>query len=173
MDVVKVDRDVSYVTMFIHVYCNRLFLIFHHCFQTFIVSTFIWMLHLFSHICCKCFYLNVVYICKVFQVSFRCFFFKCFTSMFKVFHLSSNVCCKHCIYILKNRLSIAHGTPVESERGCEGSPRTIWWRERRLGGASPVWACGVLARARVWSAAHTGNGVQRKHRNVRTLTLPI
>ena len=38
----------------------------------------------------------------------------------------------------KNRSCVAHGMPVESERGCEGSPRTVWWRERRLGSASHV-----------------------------------
>jgi hypothetical protein len=68
VDVVKVNRDVTYAAMVIHVCCKRLFQMFqlfrrklhmfylgvayisHLCFKC-----FIWILHMFSHICCKCF----------------------------------------------------------------------------------------------------------------------
>jgi hypothetical protein len=41
MDVAKVDRDVAYVAMVVHVCCKRLFPIFHLFFQTYVVSVFI------------------------------------------------------------------------------------------------------------------------------------
>ena len=56
-DVVKVDRDVAYVIMVIHVCCKLLFPIF----QLF-----------FPDVCCKCVYLDVAYVshicCKVFYL---------------------------------------------------------------------------------------------------------
>ena len=58
--------DVAYVAMVVHVYCKRLFSMFHF-FHMYVVSVFIWILYMFSHICCKCFYLDVVYICNGFQ----------------------------------------------------------------------------------------------------------
>jgi hypothetical protein len=45
MDVAKVDQDVSYVTMVVHICCVCLFLMF----------------HLFLNVCCKCVYLDVAY----------------------------------------------------------------------------------------------------------------
>jgi hypothetical protein len=51
MDVVKVDRDVAYVTMAIHVSCGHLFQMFYLFFQTYVVNVFIWMLYiLHTHI---------------------------------------------------------------------------------------------------------------------------
>jgi len=47
MDVAKVNRDVAYVTMVVHVCCKLLFLMFHLFFETYIASVFIWMLHIF------------------------------------------------------------------------------------------------------------------------------
>ena len=43
-DVAKVDRDVTYVAMVVHVCCKHLSLMFHLCFQTYVASVFILML---------------------------------------------------------------------------------------------------------------------------------
>ena len=95
MDVSKMDRDVAHVTMVAHVCCKRLFKMFHLFFQTYVVSVFIWMLHMFYtyvvsvlSACCVCL--------QWFSSVFRCFC-KCFRRMFQVLHLSSFVCCKCCI----------------------------------------------------------------------------
>ena len=50
MDVVKVDRDVAYVAMVVHVYCKGLLPMFHLC---------------FSDACCKCVYLDVAYVLHI------------------------------------------------------------------------------------------------------------
>jgi hypothetical protein len=62
MDVAKVDRDIAYVVMVVHVCCKCLFPMFHLCFRTYVVSVFIWMLYMFhkyiasvSSGCCICF----------------------------------------------------------------------------------------------------------------------
>ena len=60
--VTKVDRDVAYVAMVVHICCKLLFPMFHLFFQTYVASVFIWTLHMF-HIyvssvlsgCCICF----------------------------------------------------------------------------------------------------------------------
>jgi hypothetical protein len=46
-DVAKVDRDVTYVAMVIHVCCKLLSPMFHLFSQTYVVSVFIWMLYMF------------------------------------------------------------------------------------------------------------------------------
>ena len=55
MDVAKVDRDVAYVAMVVHLCCKRLFPMFH----LFLLD-----------VCCECVYLDVVYVshicCKCF-----------------------------------------------------------------------------------------------------------
>ena len=52
-DVAKVDRDVAYVAMVVHIYCKLLFSMFH---QSYVANVFIRMLHIFhtyvSYICC-------------------------------------------------------------------------------------------------------------------------
>jgi hypothetical protein len=53
-DVVKVDRDVAYVAMVVHVCCKILFSMFHLFFQAYITSVFIYVAYV-SHKCCKCF----------------------------------------------------------------------------------------------------------------------
>jgi hypothetical protein len=62
VDVAKLDRDIAYVAMVVHVCCNLLFLIFDLFFQTYVASVFIWMLHMFHtyiasilYRCCICF----------------------------------------------------------------------------------------------------------------------
>jgi hypothetical protein len=57
MDIAEVDWDVAYVVMVVHVCCKLLFSMF----------------HLFFDICCKCVYLDVVYV---------------FTHMLQVFYLN-------------------------------------------------------------------------------------
>jgi hypothetical protein len=47
MDIAKVDWNVAYVTMVVHVCCKLLSLMFHLFFQTYVASVFIWMLHMF------------------------------------------------------------------------------------------------------------------------------
>jgi hypothetical protein len=56
-DVIKVDRDVAYIVMVVHVCCKRMFPIFHEniC---------------FSNIRCKCVYLDIAY---VLHVCSKCF----------------------------------------------------------------------------------------------------
>ena len=51
IDVAKVDRDVAYVAMVVHVCCKLLFSVFHILFLTYVASVFICMLHMFfTHI---------------------------------------------------------------------------------------------------------------------------
>ena len=96
MDVAKIDRDVAYVAMVVHVCCKRLFPIFYLFFRR--------MLQVCLFGCCICFthmlqmfYLDVAYVYNGFQVfSGVCEFFR---RMFQVFHLSSDVYRKCCIWI--------------------------------------------------------------------------
>ena len=46
-DVAKVDRDVAYVKMVLHICCKLLFPMFHLFFQTCVAIVFIWVLHIF------------------------------------------------------------------------------------------------------------------------------
>jgi hypothetical protein len=41
VDVTKLDRDVAYVAMVVHVFCKLLFLIFYLFFQTYVANVFI------------------------------------------------------------------------------------------------------------------------------------
>jgi hypothetical protein len=83
VDVAKVDRDVAYVAMDVHVCCKLLFPMFHlFFFRRMLQVSFIWMLHMFHTYvasvlsgCCVCF-----------TMFFRCFC-KCFKCMFQVFDL--------------------------------------------------------------------------------------
>ena len=61
-DVAKVDQDVAYVAMDVHVFCKLLFSMFHLFFQMYAANVFIWMLHMFHTYvasvlsgCCVCF----------------------------------------------------------------------------------------------------------------------
>ena len=62
MDVAKVDRDVAYVAMVVHVFCKLLFSMFHLIFEMYVASMFIRKLHMFHTYvvsvlsgCCVCF----------------------------------------------------------------------------------------------------------------------
>jgi hypothetical protein len=54
-DVAKVDGDVAYVVMVVHVCCKGLFPKFHMCFQMYVENVFYLNVAYVSHICCKCF----------------------------------------------------------------------------------------------------------------------
>ena len=78
MDALKIDRDVAYVVMVVHICCKRLFQMFHLLFQTYVASVLIWMLHIcFAHILQE-------YVCNVFVVSVLC--------CNKSFHVASCKC---------------------------------------------------------------------------------
>jgi hypothetical protein len=79
MNVAKIDRDVAYVAMVVHVCCKRLFLMFHLCFRTYVASVFIWMLYMF-YIYASVFIWMLSMFAIVTRV-FRCFC-KCFRCMF-------------------------------------------------------------------------------------------
>ena len=82
MDVVKVDRDVAYVAMVVHLCCKHMFLMFSLLFHIYVANVLSG--------CCVC-------VAMVFQVLHV--FFKCFRRMFQTFYLSSDVCCKCCIWM--------------------------------------------------------------------------
>jgi hypothetical protein len=91
-DVAKVDRNVTYVAMIVHVCCRCLFPMFHLFFQTYVASVFIWMSGYVLHICCKCFIWILHMSAIVFQVfscvsnvCFECF--SCFVRMLQFFNL--------------------------------------------------------------------------------------
>ena len=86
MNVIKVDRDVAYVAMVVHVCCKLLFLMFHLFFQTYVASVLIWMLHMFCAYvvsdlsgCCVCLRWFQVFFGVFASVSGACF--KCFISL--------------------------------------------------------------------------------------------
>ena len=60
-DVAKIDRNVTYVAMVVHVCCKHLSQMFYLFFQTYVASVFISMLHMFYtyvasvlSACCVC-----------------------------------------------------------------------------------------------------------------------
>jgi hypothetical protein len=78
MDVVKVDRDVAYVAMVVHLCCKHLWPMFHLFFrcmlQEYLSRYFICFIHML-----QVFYLDVVYACH----GFKCFFLL----FLQVFHM--------------------------------------------------------------------------------------
>jgi hypothetical protein len=91
-DVAKVDWDVAYVAMVVHVYCKSLspcFICFPHvrCKCIYLDVAYV------SHICCKCFIWMLRMAIIFFKCFFRCFLdacFKCFICLF--------LCCK-CLHL--------------------------------------------------------------------------
>jgi hypothetical protein len=55
MDVAKVDQDVAYVAMGVHLCCKHLSPMFHLFFQIFVASVLYLDVAYVSHIYCKCF----------------------------------------------------------------------------------------------------------------------
>jgi hypothetical protein len=86
MNVVKVDWDVAYVAMAIHVCCKRLFQMFHLFFQTYVTSV-IWMLHMFH-----------TYVASVF-IWILHMFCNALSSVFRCFYNVSNACFNYFIYL--------------------------------------------------------------------------
>jgi hypothetical protein len=73
MDVAKVDQDITYIAIGVHVCCKLLFLMFHLFFQMYVASVFIWMLYMFHTYVCKCFIGMLRMFLQWFQVFFMCF----------------------------------------------------------------------------------------------------
>jgi hypothetical protein len=160
MDVAKVDQDVAYIAMVIHLCCKRLSPMF----------------YLFSDICCKCvssgccicfthmlqvFHLDVAYVLQWLHTSFSW----CFRRLLQVFQLFRTYVISVSSRCCKSRSSIAHITvghicsnhllrPTSMRVGVEGAPRC---GRRTRCGASPhvkqaqqaqafrtIWALDVL-----------------------------
>jgi hypothetical protein len=47
VDVAKVDRNIAYIAIVVHVCCKLMLPIFYLFFHTYVASVFIWMLHIF------------------------------------------------------------------------------------------------------------------------------
>lgn len=84
MDVAKLDRNVLYVAIVVHVCWKLLFLMFYLFSDVYIVSVYIWMLHIFYKydgsvlsLCCVSFTMDFKFIPVVFAclsiVCFKCF----------------------------------------------------------------------------------------------------
>jgi hypothetical protein len=92
MDVEKVDQDVAYVTMVVHVCCKLLFSIFYF-FLTYVASVFIWMLHIFhtyvASVLSEC--------CTGYTHMLQMYVFKCFSyfkRMLQDVAVPIHICCK-------------------------------------------------------------------------------
>jgi hypothetical protein len=71
-NVAKVDRDVAYVAIVVHVCCKGLLPMFHLCFRTYVASVFIWILHMFdTYVACILF--GCCICLQMFSSIFRCF----------------------------------------------------------------------------------------------------
>jgi hypothetical protein len=69
MYVAKIDRDVAYVAIIVNLCCKRLFSLFHLFFHIYVVSVFIWMLHMFHT-----YVVSVLFRCYVYDAMvFKCF----------------------------------------------------------------------------------------------------
>ena len=93
MDVAKVDQDVAYVAMVVHLCSKCLPLMFHLFFHTYVISVFHSDVAYVSHICCKCFIWMLRMFCNGYTRLFPgvsdvcCKCFNCFGRMLQVFHL--------------------------------------------------------------------------------------
>jgi hypothetical protein len=84
-DVVKLDQDVVYVAMVVHVCCKCLFPIFLLIFHLGCKCVYLYIACFLTHTS-QVFYLDITYVCTVFQVFFICCC-KCFRRMFQIFQL--------------------------------------------------------------------------------------
>jgi hypothetical protein len=92
MNVAKVDQNVAYVAVVVHICCRGMFPMFYLCFGMYCCKCVLSGCYIrFTHML-QVFYPDIAYVATV----FKCFhvFCKCFRSMF---YLSSDVCCKCCI----------------------------------------------------------------------------
>ena len=77
MDIAKVDRDVAYVAMVVHLCCKCLFPMFHMFFQMYVASVFIRMLHMFHTYIVSVLFGCCVRVAMVFKC-FMCVFLQVF-----------------------------------------------------------------------------------------------
>jgi hypothetical protein len=119
-DIGKVDQDVVYVAMVIHVRSKLLFAMFHLFFHTYVAIVFIWMLHMFhtyiasvlSRCCvyftmvlrcfCKCFQIHVSSVSSVFRRMLQVLHLDV-SKIDRVLHLapsSSSAASPRCLYLL-------------------------------------------------------------------------
>ena len=73
IDVAKVDQDVAYFAMVVHIYYKCLLPMFYLCFQTYVTSVFIFMLHMF-HVYIACVLFGCFVCLQRFSSIFRWFF---------------------------------------------------------------------------------------------------
>jgi hypothetical protein len=91
-DVTKVDRNVAYVAMIVHVCCKLPSPMFHRVFWTYCYTCVYLNIANLSHICCKRF----IWILCIFSMGFKCF--HVFLQMFqKYVSFVFRCCCKCCI----------------------------------------------------------------------------
>ena len=98
MDVAKVNRDVAYVAMVVHVFRKGMLPMFHVFLDVYRKCVYLNVVYIFTHMM-QVFYLDVAMFTMVSSV-FRCFC-KCFRNMFQMFHLFSYVYCG-CIWMFQN-----------------------------------------------------------------------
>jgi hypothetical protein len=101
MDVAKIDRDVAYVSMIVHVCFKLLFPMFHLFFKMYVASMFIWMLGMLH-----------TYIASVF-IWMLCMDLQWFSSIFHVFLQVCIICLQTYVasvasICFKSRSGIAH-----------------------------------------------------------------
>jgi hypothetical protein len=84
-DVAKVDRDVAYIAMVVHVCCKCMLTMFHLCFRMYVASVFYLNVAYFSYICCKCFIWILRMFCNGFECFSRCLFANISEACFKYF----------------------------------------------------------------------------------------
>jgi hypothetical protein len=98
MNVAKIDRDIAYVTMVVHICCKRLFPMFHLFFRRILQVCLSWCYICFTYTyMLQVFYPDVAYVCNDFQV------FSC------VFAIISDACFKYFICLRTYVTSVASG----------------------------------------------------------------
>ena len=106
IDVAKIDRDVAYVAMVVHIRCKRLSPMFHLCFWTY---------------CCKCFYMDVAYIfTHMLQVFYPYIAYVC--NGFQVFSGVLEARFKHFICLLLYIASVIYRCFKSRSSECSRSP---------------------------------------------------
>jgi hypothetical protein len=92
MDIAKIDRDIAYIAMVVHVCCKLLFSMFHLFFSEVCCKCVLDVAYVFIHIL-QVFYLDVAYVLQWIQVFFWFFSsvldacFKCFIIFRRMLHL--------------------------------------------------------------------------------------
>jgi hypothetical protein len=144
--------DAAYVAMAVHLCCKRLFPMFHLIFQTYVISVFIWMLHMLhtyvANILSRC-YISVALVFKCFM----CFFASVSDAGFKRFICFHTYVANVVSRYFKSRSSVASlsSSFVVSLRCLLflmlvmfGRPGPAWGRTAWVGHESFEW-CGTRA----------------------------